>query len=170
MARGFNVQVKGLDEMYRGMGLGAREIASVWRDIMRGPFGEEFLQELKARTSDATRTGYTVSRMKVNDYGRDGVEIGIPSGDTAKHPASKRANARSIGVWLESGTRMHLIPTRITPYNRLAFGGRVVSRVQHPGTKPIKPMFRTLQLYRRDFADLFLRELDRRLGSKMGTT
>jgi hypothetical protein len=164
----FTVKLEGLDDLQRGANMGAREFASVWRDILRGPFGQEFLQELKARTSDRRRTGYTLSRMKATDSGMDGVEIGVPSGDTAEHPSSKRANAKSIGVWLESGTRMHYIPTKITPYNKVSFNGRVVSRVMHPGTRPIRPMFRTLQLYRRDFASLFIRELDRRLAVKMG--
>lgn len=162
------MEVEGLDEMLRGLGVGEREIAEVWRAILRGPFGVEFLQELKARTSDSRRTGYTLSRMKVSDHGADGVAIGIPSDDTARHPSSPRANARSIGVWLESGTRMHLIPTRVTPYNHMSFGGRVVSRVAHPGTKARRPMFRTLQLFKRDFEALFIRELNRRLAPKMG--
>jgi hypothetical protein len=166
---GFFIDVEGLEEMAKGAGLGAREIADVWRAIMRGPFGAEFLRELKARASDNRRTGYTMSRMKAADHGSDGVEIGIPEGDTARHPSSNRANAKSVGVWLESGTRMHLIPTTVTPYTRMSFNGRVVTRVAHPGTKASRPMFRTLQLYRRDFADLFIRELDRRLGPRMGT-
>lgn len=164
----FNMRIEGLEEMQRGLDLGAREIASVWRDILRGPFGAEFLQELKARTGDSRRTGYTLSQMKVEDHGADGVAIGIPD-DRSKHPSSPRANVRSIGIWLESGTRMHYIPTKIAPYNRVAFNGRVVSRVAHPGTKARKPMFRTLQLFKRDFEALFIRELDRRLGVRMGT-
>lgn len=163
----FNLQVEGLEELTAGAGLGAREIADVWRSILRGPFGAEFLQELKARTSDNTRTGYTLAQMKVSDYGAEGVEIGIPD-DRTKHPSSPRANVRSIGVWLESGTRMHMIPTKVSPYNRMAFGGTVVSRVSHPGTKASRPMFRTLQLFKRDFESLFIRELDRRLAPKMG--
>lgn len=163
----FNVRVDGLDEMLRGLDMGARQIADVWRDIMRGPFGAEFLSELKARTSDNVRTGYTLSQMRVSDHGNDGVEIGIPD-DRTKHPSSPRANVRSIGVWLESGTRMHLIPTKVSPHRKVAFGGTVVSRVAHPGTKASKPMFRTLQLFRRDFEALFMRELDRRLAPKMG--
>lgn len=165
---GLSLHIDGLEEMLAGVALGAREIADVWREIMRGPFGQEFLTELKARTSDSTRTGYTLTRMKVDDYGREGVEIGIPSGDTAQHPSSKRANARSIGVWLESGTRMHLMPTKISPYSRMSFNGRVVSRVTHPGTRPTKPMFRTLQLFKRDFETVFVRELERRLATRMG--
>ncbi len=164
----FRIKLEGLDELQAGANMGAREFAAVWRDILRGPFGQEFLRELKARTSDARRTGYTLGRMKVKDHGAEGVEIGIPSDDTARHPSSRRANAKSIGVWLESGTRMHYIPTKIAPYNRVAFNGRVVSRVAHPGTRAIRPMFRTLQLYRRDFATLFIRELDKRLAPKMG--
>jgi len=171
---GFNLRMEGLEELIAGLELGAREIASVWRDIMRGPFGNEFLQELKARTSDARRTGAIVRALKVADDGTDGVAIGIPQ-SAAPHPASiskktGKANASlySVGVWLESGTRMHMIPTKVTPYNHLSFGGRVVSRVAHPGTKAIRPMYRTLQLYRRDFANLFVRELDRRLAARMG--
>ena len=166
----FTIKLEGLDELQAGAQMGAREFASVWRDILRGPFGDEFLQELKARTSDARRTGYTLSRMKVKNDGSEGVEIGIPESDTSQHPGSKRANAKSVGVWLESGTRMHMIPTKITPYNKMSFNGRVVSRVAHPGTRPIRPMFRTLQLYRRDFAALFIRELDRRLAARMNLT
>jgi hypothetical protein len=164
----FRIKLEGLDELQAGANMGAREFASVWRDIMRGPFGDEFLRELKARTSDSRRTGYTLSRMKVADSGKEGVEIGIPSNDTAQHPFSKRANAKSIGVWLESGARMHLIPTKITPYNRIAFNGRVVTQVAHPGMRATRPMYRTLQLFRKDFAELFIKELDRRLAVKMG--
>ena len=165
---GFNLQVDGLEELVAGAGLGARQIAEVWRDILRGPFGAEFLQELRARASDNVRTGYTLSRMKVTDHGSEGVEIGVPQNDDARHPGSKYANARSVGVWLESGTRMHLIPTKVSRSNRLAFGGTVVSRVAHPGTRGSRPMFRTLQLFKRDFESLFIRELDRRLAPKMG--
>jgi hypothetical protein len=166
----FNLQVDGLDELVAGAGLGAREIADVWRAILRGPFGVEFLQELRARASDNVRTGYTLSRMKATDHGTDGVEIGIPQDDTARHPGSKYANAKSVGVWMESGTRMHLIPTKVSPHRKLAFGGTVVSRVAHPGTKASRPMFRTLQLFKRDFEALFMRELDRRLAPKMGVS
>jgi hypothetical protein len=164
----FNLQVDGLAELVAGAGLGAREIADVWRSILRGPFGADFLQELRARASDNVRTGYTLSRMKATDHGAEGVEIGVPQNDTARHPGSKYANAKSVGVWMESGTRMHLIPTKVSRHNRMAFGGTVVSRVAHPGTKASRPMFRTLQLYKRDFESLFIRELDRRLAPKMG--
>lgn len=167
MASGMRFDIKGLDAMTRGLGVGERMIADVWRDILRGPFGEEFLQDLRARTADNVRTGYTVSRLKVTDRGKDGVEIGIPSDDTATHPASKRANARSVGVWLESGTSPHLIPTKVDAYNHLAFGGRVVSRATHPGMRATRPMFKTLRVFKSDAENLLLRELDRRLGGKM---
>ena len=162
------VRIEGIDELIRGAGLGAREIADVWRAILRGPFGDDFLREMKARASDNTRTGYTLSKMRVQDDGADGVQIGVPSSERSTHPSSPRASAYSVGVWLESGTRMHYIPTKVTPYNRLSFGGTVVSRVVHPGTKATRPAFRTLQVYRRDFATLFERELDRRLAARMG--
>lgn len=172
----FNMRVDGLDEMMNGLRLGEREIASVWRDILRGPFGAEFLQELKARAGDSRRTGATVAAMQAKDHGSEGVEIGIPASKTP-HPGSYRssdgkpnASLYSVGIWLESGTRMHLIPTKVERYNKMAFNGNVVSRVAHPGTKARRPMFRTLQLFKRDFEDLFIRELDRRLAVKMGTT
>jgi hypothetical protein len=114
--------------------------------------------------------------MKVDDHGTDGVEIGVPASG-APHPGSYRsgngkpnASIYNVGIWLESGTRMHLIPTKVARYNKMSFNGTVVSRVAHPGTKARRPMFRTLQLFKRDFEDLFIRELDRRLGAKMGTT
>lgn len=164
----FKIHIDGLDELVKGLGAGHRMIAEVWRDILRGPFGDEFLRELKARVGDNTRTGFTLGRLKVEDYGADGVEVGIPTSDTARHPSSSRANARSIGVWLESGTRMHLIPTKVAPYNRVAFNGRVVSRVAHPGTRASRPMYRTLQVYRGDAERLLERELERRLAVRMG--
>lgn len=164
----FRFDIQGLERFQKGVALGARELADVWRDILRGPFGREFLQDLRARVSDNNRTGYTAGRLKVHDYGREGVEIGIASGDTARHPSSKRANAKSVGVWLESGTRMHLIPTKVSPYNHMAFGGVVVSRVSHPGTKAARPMYKTLRVFRADGERLLERELDRRLAARMG--
>lgn len=157
-----------MDRFERGLGLGAREIADVWRTVLRGPFGREFLDDLKARAGDSRGTGYTISRMKVHDYASDGVEIGVQSNDRAQHPTSKRANARSIGVWLESGTRMHLIPTRVSAFNHVAFNGVVRSRVTHPGTKAARPMYKTLRVFRSEGERMLERELDRRLASRMG--
>jgi hypothetical protein len=165
---GFKLEAEGAEEMARGAGLGAKQIKEVWREIMRGPFGQDFLQELKARTSDRTRTGYTLSRMQVSDYGSDGVSVGIPEDDTGRHPASKYASAKSIGVWIESGTRMHLIPTRVANYNAMNINGNMVARAVHPGTRGIRPVYRTLMVYRKDFERLFIDELDRRLSRKMG--
>lgn len=170
MAYGMRFDIKGLDEMVSGLGVSSKAIASAWRDVLRGPFGEEFRDELMIRIADNSRTGYTASRVKVVDKGNDGVEIGIPSEDTATHPKSKRANARSIGIWLESGTSMHLIPTKVTPYNHIAFGGRVVSRASHPGMRATRPMFKTLRVYKGDAEQLLLRELERRISGKMNLT
>lgn len=166
----YRITIDGLEEMMRGLGAGERLLAEVWRDILRGPFGDEFLQQLKIRVGDSVRTGYTLSRVRVEDKGADGVEIGIPSSDTSRHPTSKRASAKSVGVWLESGTRMHMIPTEVRPYNRVAFNGRVVSRVAHPGTRGTRPMYRTLQVFRGDAERLLERELERRLAVRMGLT
>ena len=168
-ASGIRLDIEGLDEMMRGLDRGADLMREVMRDILRGPFGHELLRDMKARASDFRRTGYTLSRMRVHDDGVDGVAVGIHDKDTAQHPYSKRANAKSIGVWLESGTRMHLIPTKVTRYNKLRFGGRVVSRVSHPGTRGHGIVAKTLKYARGDAEREILRELDRRLGPKMNT-
>lgn len=168
-AAGIKLDIDGLDELVKGAGKGADLLREVMRDILRGPFGHELLRDMKARASDHIRSGYTISRMRVRDDGREGVQVGIASNDTAQHPTSKRANAKSIGVWLESGTRMHLIPTKVAPWTKLSFGGRVVSRVAHPGTRGHGIVAKTLKAARGDAEREILRELDRRLGAKMNT-
>ena len=171
MARGkdLRIEVEGIDEMIRGLDNGAKLIREVLRDILRGPFGHELLRDMKARASDHKRSTYTLSRMRVWDDGNEGVQVGIRSDDTAQHPYSPRANAKSIGIWLESGTRMHLIPTKIAPYNKVKVGGRVVSRVAHPGTRGHGIVAKTLKTARGDAEREILKELDRRLGPKMNT-
>ena len=167
--RGFSLEVDGLEEMLRGLDNGSRMMREVFRDILRGPFGDELLRDMKARTSDHKRSTYTLSRMKVWDDGREGVQVGIREDDTAQHPYSKRENAKSIGIWLESGTRPHLIPTKVQRFNKLRFGGRVVSRVAHPGTRGHGIVAKTLKFARGDAERELLKELDRRLGPKMNT-
>lgn len=169
MARpaGIRLEVDGLEEMLRGVGKGADLLREVMRDILRGPFGDELLRDMKARTSDHKRSTYTLSRMRVFDDGREGVQVGIRSDDTAQHPRSPRANAKSIGVWLESGTRPHLIPTKVAPWKKLSFRGRVVSRVTHPGTRGHGIVAKTLKAARKDAEREIIDELNRRLGRKM---
>lgn len=169
-AAGVRLDIEGLDVMLRGLDKGSAMLREVLRDILRGPFGHELLRDMKARASDHIRTGYTISRMRVYDDGKDGVQVGIRSDDTAQHPSSKRANAKSVGVWLESGTRMHLMPTKISRSNRMSFGGRVVSRVAHPGTRGHGIVAKTLKYSRGDAEREIVRELDRRLGPKMNTS
>lgn len=161
------MSVEGLDDMIRGLDRGADELRDVFREILRGPFGQELLRDMKARMSDFRRTTYTLSRMKIWDDGREGVGIGIRDNDTDRHPSSKRANAKSIGIWIESGTRPHLIPTKVARYNRLQFGGRVVSRVAHPGTRGHGIVAKSLKYARGDAERELIRELDRRLARKM---
>ena len=166
-AAGIRLDIDGLDEMMRGLDKGADSLREVFRDILRGPFGNELLRDMKARASDFKRTTYTLSRMRVWDDGREGVQVGIRSDDTTQHPYSKRANAKSIGIWLESGTRPHLIPSKISRYRKLQFGGRIVSRVTHPGTRGHGIVAKTLKAARGDAERELIRELDRRLGRKM---
>lgn len=169
MARavGMKLSIDGLDELLSGSKRGGDLLNETMRDILRGPVGNDILRELKARTGDYKRTGYTLKQMRVADDGRDGVAVGIPANDTKQHPHSPRANAKSIGVWLESGTRPHLIPTKVSKFTRLRVGGRVVSRVTHPGTRGHGIMKKTLKAYRGDVERVLVRELERRLGRKM---
>jgi hypothetical protein len=165
------VEVEGLDDLLRGVNRAGDLMNDVMREILRGPFGQELQDDIRARMSDHNRTGWTVRQVGVDDFGAGGVQIGITGrrGD-AKHPSSPRANARSIGVWLESGARMHLIPTRVSRYNRLSFGGRVVARVAHPGMRGSRIMQTTLRVHRSDSEALILREVERRLAPHIGVT
>lgn len=169
-ASGMRLSIDGLEELMRGVDRGADLLNEVMRDILRGPVGRELLDEMKARAGDYTKSGHTLKRMRVRDDGREGVAVGIPENDTEQHPYSKRANAKSIGVWLESGTRMHLIPTKVSPRRRLRVGGRVVSRVSHPGTRGHGIVKKSLKAYRGDVERTLVRELERRLGRKMNMT
>lgn len=166
---GISISVDGLAEMQRGVLMFDRLVDSVLRDILRGPAGRDIADELRSRIP--ARSGWTRSTIGVEDHGRQGVEVGITSrrGDQ-KHPASPRANARSVGVWLESGAHMHLIPTRVRKSNRMAFGGRVVTRVSHPGTRARRVMGNTLRVHRAATEKLIMAELEKRLGRKMGMT
>lgn len=166
-ATGMRLDIDGLEEMLRGIKNGSDLLNEVMRDILRGPFGSALLREMKARASDYKRSTHTLKSMKVFDDGREGVQVGIRSDDKSRHPYSPRANAYSIGVWLESGTKPHLIPTRVSRYNRLRIGGRVVSRVTHPGTPRRNIVRNSLKAYRSDYEREIVRELERRLGRKM---
>jgi hypothetical protein len=166
---GMRMRIEGLDQLRGGAARASREFRNVMRDIMRGPFGDELERDLVARLRDNDRTGYTASRVRktpTRSLGSDGVEIGIPEGDRAKHPSSPRANARSIGIWLESGTRAHMIPTNGP--RRMMIGGRIIrTRIVHPGTKAYRPMGKTLRVFKYEAERLVVRELDRRLGPKL---
>lgn len=166
-AAGIRLDIEGLDDLIRGLDKGADELRDVFREILRGPIGREILRDMKARASDFKRSTYTLSRMRLQDDGREGVSIGISDKDTKQHPFSPRANAKSIGIWLESGTRPHLIPTRVSRFRKLQFGGRVVSRVTHPGTRGHGIVAKTLKYSRGDVERELVKELDRRLGRKM---
>lgn len=170
MARavGVKFEIENLDSMLRGISKGADILPDVKREILRGPFGRALLREIKARTSDHIRSGYTIGRIRVADDVKDGVSVGIPQNDTSQHPHSKRANAKSIGVWLESGVRMHLIPTKVSRLRRLSFNGRIVSQVTHPGFRGSGIMKKTLKAYRSDMEKLIVQELERRMTEPMG--
>ncbi len=163
----FRFDVQGLDKMERGAGVGARMLAEVWREILRGPFGQEFLDDLKARTSDNTRSGKLLGSMSVQDDGSEGVEIGVGKGaKNASH--NKNASVGAVGTWLESGTKMHMIPSKMEYDTPLRIGGSWVQRVAHPGTRAARPMYKTLRVFKGDGERLLEKELDRRLGNKMG--
>lgn len=163
----FRFDIQGLDKMEKGAGVGARMLADVWREILRGPFGQEFLDDLKARTSDNTRSGKLLGSMSVQDDGSEGVEIGVGKGaKNARH--NQNASIGAVGTWLESGTKMHMIPARIEYDTPLRIGGSWVQRVAHPGTRAARPMYKTLRVFKGDGERLLEKELDRRLGNKMG--
>ena len=166
----FRFDVQGLDKMQKGAGVGARMLAEVWREILRGPFGQELLDDLRARTGDNANTGRLVSSMSVEDDGAEGVEIGVgKSVKNTRHGTERgRPSVGAVGTWLESGTKMHMIPNRVEYDTPLRIGGSWVQRVAHPGTRAARPMYKTLRVFRGDGERLLEKELNRRLGNKMG--
>lgn len=153
--RGLQFEIDGIDEMLRGLARGANELDEIMRDILRGPVGDELLQEARARLSDHTRTGRTLAALDREDTS-EGVRVGVIG------------SRQYIGTFLESGTRMHLIePKRASA---LSFGsGRVVADAVHPGTRANRIMGETLRVARSDIESTLLRELDHRLGRLLET-
>lgn len=155
-ARGLNIQIDGLDDMVRGLERGYREIAEVMREILRGPIGDEIIQEARARLSDHTKSGRTLAALDRDDTS-DGVRVGV------------LGDRQHIGTFLESGTRMHIIQPRSARALMLG-NGRVVEEAVHPGTRANRIMGDTLRVARTDIESTLLRELDRRLARVMETT
>ena len=161
-AAGIRLNVAGAELVAKGSANAARMIDDAIAQIMRGPVGAQIEDSIKALTP--ARTGYTKGRVKRVDKGK-GVEIGIPEGDKAKHPHSPRGNARSIGIWLESGTQAHWIPRKIRPGRPMIINGNpVFGQVRHPGTKAVRPVGKTLRAHKEPLERMLIRELDRRVG------
>lgn len=162
-AGGVQFDVEGLEALASSSKHFSRELRDVMREVLRGPWGREVLEQLRAEVSDSRRTGFSQGTLDVVDHADGGVSVGAdPRRGDMKHPHSERANVNSILTWLESGVRPHLIPTRVKSRTFLSFGGRVVRRVVHPGFRARRPMKRTLRVFASEGEKLVLDELMRR--------
>lgn len=167
-AKGVRFELEGFEELLRGLKNADRHIAGALRDALKGPWGREVVAELKLRLlGTSKRTGYTASTIGIHEDAMSGeVEVGAHSEvREKKHPSSERANVRSILTWIESGVAPHTI--RVRGRRVLAFGGRVVKHVEHPGFRARRPMRKTLRATQAEGEDMVLEYLVERIDREL---
>jgi hypothetical protein len=166
------LEIEGLEEIRRGLSNFGQRSEKILRDALRGRWGQELIGALYTALARSSATGY--SRALVRTEGihvtPDGdVEVGANSSHSfeSKHPSHSRANVRSILTWLESGVKPHRIPNARKKTARVAFGGRVLSSVDHPGFRARRPMGKTLRTRGKDLERIVMEELGRQLEEEM---
>jgi hypothetical protein len=163
------IEIEGLEEIRRGLANFAAQRNQVLRDVLRGPWGRQVLNMLDTMMMRYDDSGWTRRQLDMHEQPDGSVEVGVAS-DVAekKHPYHSRANIRSIGTWLESGVKPHRIPRRVKKRRTvLAFGGRVVSAVEHPGFRARRPMGKLLRVHAKEGERLVMEELAARLEKQM---
>lgn len=165
MAKGrpLTVRIDGLAEMIRELDRAGGDFHSAFIEVLRGEVGDEILEEARARLSDYTRTGFTLSHLKKHDFG-SGVTVGVLN--QTKHPRSENANPMVIATWIESGTKMHELTPRKKQSMRLP-SGRHIEHAIHPGTRAGRVMGTTLKVTQADAEAALLEHVDRILSKHM---
>jgi hypothetical protein len=170
VARGkATIEIEGLAEIQRGLGNYSRRVEGILRNALKGRWGQELIGALYAAMARSSDTGYSRGLLRTAgiNVNKDGdVEVGA-AGDAfdKKHPYHSRANVFSIMTWLESGVESHRIPKN--PNKRVAFNGRVLRSVDHPGFRARRPMGSTLRTRGRDLERVVMSELAKQLEVEM---
>lgn len=146
--RGIWIDADGLGEMGAGLKRGAHALPEAFHDILRGEAGEIIRDELRSRVHN--RTGRTAAGIDIRDS-NGSVEIGNPS---------------PVSEWLESGVPPHII--RAKGRGALAFRGRVVRDVVHPGFRGQRIAGKTVRHVGKYLEKAFMRELDSKWGATLG--
>jgi len=161
--RPLSIEVDGLKAMIRDLDRAGASFDSAFIEVLRGEVGDEILTEARARLSDYTRTGFTLSHLKKHDF-KSGVTVGVLS--QQKHPKSSHGNPMTIATWIESGTKMHELTPRKQQSMRLP-SGRFIEHAVHPGTRPGRVMGTTLKVTQADAEAALLENVDHILGRHM---
>lgn len=156
------LHIEGVEQMQRDLEGGARELYGLIVDAMDGPVGDELLAEARERMSRHRRTGYTERQMRRVRDGNN-VLIGIQP-DSGDHPVSGMPY-QSIGTWIESGTRPHMIPRKGFALLRFEDGGFAMF-ADHPGFRGRGVMRWSIRTVQPTAEDKLRREVDKR--STMG--
>jgi hypothetical protein len=107
------IEIEGLDEIIRSLGMGINTMHKIIREMMRGEVGQAMLAYMLPQVPIGRRfgspgRGTMVSRTRLWDFGeRGGVEIGY-RGEMVQNPGVQGARYQ-LGTWIESGTRRHTI-------------------------------------------------------------
>lgn len=168
LSRGGAFDIEGLDEFRTGLANFAQQLEQVLDEILRGPWGEELLEQVRAELDDHRQSGLTQRHLGIWQTMRGVTYVGHEkSAMWEKHPKHSRANFASIMRWLESGTKRHMIPEKAVAGRVVKFRGQYYSQVEHPGQKASRPMRRSLRVFASEGERLVLEKLRERLESQL---
>lgn len=159
----FDITFDGLDEMVAGLDRGIRELDDALRRVLAGDAGRVIELAAKQRAPGSLR-----GQIRTVDKGSMGVQIGVPK-DAGDHPSG--APYQSIATWVESGVGPHFMQPRSgRNHNVLRFDGRYAANVMHPGQRAQRVMGTALRSAEGRAQEALRRELEQRMGNRMGMT
>lgn len=146
MARGFRIDIEGIEALSTSLGLNAQQMNHAVQKALAGPGGEDLAADMRSRTPVGTGSfgAHTRDDIKVRDEGlRKGVLVGYQGQLSGGNKGGGRLQK---GAWLESGTKPHVIHTKrnkggagnlqsFTSAKAMRFNGVFTETVHHPGTK-----------------------------------
>lgn len=123
--------VRGFGNLTRNLQAFPTKVKPVLRGSLRAGAKNVVLPEARRRVHSVS--GLLAAGLKVGTSSR---------GDTVRAYVRASGPHAHVAKWIEYGTKPHRIP-KLTVSQRvhLAFGGRVVSSINHPGARP-KPFLR----------------------------
>lgn len=157
----FDLYFDGLDEMVRGLDRGIRDLDDALREVLRGDAGRVIQMAAKQRAPGSLR-----GQIQIADKGSMGVQIGVPR-DAGDHPSG--VPYQHVATWVESGVPPHFIqPKSGRRKNVLRFDGRFAANVMHPGQRAQRVMGTSLRSAEGRAQEALRRELEQRMGDRMG--